>query len=650
MNNFKKVNVMKRLWILIIAIGGLVACASEPMMTDVDVLVHQNQGELLSFYERLQSELKLAKPKSDLAENRQIYIAKVGEKIAEEKEQVILNELDRELSKHSIAILQSALEKSADMKPYSEKSYTDLRMQFEQAISQKKGVILSKEAQYYELTDKDALLKVQLLEEIATIYGPGQDADQIAMQRTAYVNGLFQNAQTAMTNKRNEDVVQLLASIEKIDPNYPGLGEMRHQLLASDYEQQFWDALGKGQTDKAYETFHKLTQIPDYVQTHPDVVPIAEDMAQFFIAEGDQAMKEKLVETAYLSYSRSRYIHNVIGKAETYSPGEKKFIEFIDKRVAFYMDKSMSIPAYGNVEILQELMPGHPSVLTYMQKLNDEILAESAIKIISTGFTEADINKTTSGLIVAKIAQQLMNTMPAQLQIIEGEVVTTNYMPSQIIALPNSSAYYILSGEILDASVSKTEEPSSTTQRVITSYIQEANPAYNEWLDLSKRKQKEIPQPPATVEKAVEEDIAIEKMTIEQNAVLSVAYRLANAVSASVVFSEAPTQKKARVTENIKGVVAGLFVQEAKDTPIPTDAEILDELATELAAQVAEKIASQIENLQLAYVKNADQSIVLEDFNNAVANYAYGYVLSKSKKNPDEKALQKLRTYSLRWN
>ncbi len=640
---------MKKLWFYILVLAGLMACASEPMITDMDVLVYQNKGELPGFYDRLQSELKLAKPKSDLAENRRVYIGKVGEKIAEEKEQVILNELDRELGKHTIATLQAALEKTVIIKNYSERNYTDLRMQFEQAISQKKGVILSKEAEYYELTDKDAVQKVQLLDAMAEIYGPGQDADQIAMQRTAYINGLFQNAQTAMSNKRNEDVVQLLDSIEKIDPNYPGLGDMRHLLLASDYEQQFWDALGKGQTDKAYETFYKLTQIPDYVQTHPDVVPIAADMAQFFIAEADQLMKDKSVDGAYLSYSRSRYIHNVIGKADVYSAGEKKFVDFIDKRVAEYVSQSLLIPAFGNLAILQELMPGHPTVLKYVQKLNDDVLAESAIKIISTGFTDNNVNKSVGSLVVAKIIQELMKLMPAQVQIIEGPVVASNYMPSQIITMPNSSAYYILSGEVLDATLNKTEESSSVTKRVLTSYIQEPNPSYNEWLDLSKRKQKEIPQPPATIQKPVEEDVVIEKTTIEQRAVLSVAYRLANAISASVVFSDAPTQKETVTTENVKGVQAGLFVQEPQNAPVRSDAEIMDMLASTLAIEAAEKIVAQVESLQESYVKKADQAIVLEDFNAGVANYAYGYALTASKKNPDEDALKKLRLYSLRW-
>lgn len=636
-----------RLGVLILAIF-LSACASEPLITDMDVLTHQNNGELLNFYSRLNSELKLAKPTSDLAENRRIYIAKVGEKIAEEKEQVVLDGLDREFGKHSIATLQSALEKTLDIKSYSERIYTDLRMQFEQAITQKKGVILSKEAEYYELTDKDALRKVQLLDEITAIYGPGQDADQVGMQRNAYIQGLFQNAQKLMVSKRYEDVVQLLNSIEKIDPEFDGIDEMKGQLLAADYEQQFWDALGKGQTDRAYETFHRLTQIPDYVSAHPDVIPTADDMAQYFIAEGDQAMSDKSLDMAYVAYSRARYIRTVIGNADIYSPGEKKFIDLMDKRFSDYLSKSMAVPAMGTLAIIEELMPTHPS-LQYAKKINEDILAEASIKIITAGFTGNNPEHDFAGMITGKIITQLKEALPSQLQIIDSALAATDYAPSQIISRPNPVSFYILSGEVLEASLAKKEKKTSTTMNVLTGVIKEPNPAYNEWLSLSKRKQAQIPQPAVTIDKPVEEDVVIEKTVTEQNAVLSVAYRLANAVSASVIFSDSPSEKGQFIAENIKGVEAGTFVQPEKVEAILPATEIWEKLSSSLAVDAATKIAAQVTSLQESYIKNGNQYVVSEDFNKALENYAYAYSLSTLDEGSDTDALKKLRIYSLRW-
>jgi hypothetical protein len=636
-------------WALLLGASLLSACSSIPMITDIDVLTNQNNGSLVSFYNQLNADLQLVKPKTDEAENRREYIAITGLKIAEEKEQVILNDLDRELDKHSIATLEKSLAQATSIEPYNQKVYSDLRAQFEQAISQKKGLILAKEAEYYELTDKNAPAKVALLDEIAAIYGESESGSQIQTQRAAYIKSLYENANIEMTKKRYEDVTMLVDHLETIDPNYPGLGEMRHQLLAAEYEQQFWDALGKGQTDRAYFTFNKLTQIPQYVETHPDVVPIADDMAQFFIAEGDQWMRSKAIDSAYQSYSRARYIRVVTGRAEEYSVGEKRFIDYIEKRFMSYLGRSQTVPAFGHLMILKELMPAHEAVLKYSQSLQDTVLSDATIKILAMNFSNTTEYRALGSQLVAKINQAVIAAVGEQVKIIDEAVVATSYSPSQIVSMANSSSYYVLSGEILDAAVKQKNEEIAETQHVLTGYEKVSNPEHQEWLALSKRKRKDMLQPAPIIDQPVEQDVTIIKNVIEQKAALSVAYRLADAVSASVVFSDALVKEETINTVNIPRVEVGLFIQPEKKTELKTDAQILDALMQSMAEDAAQKLVAQVETLQGNYLRKADQALVLEDFNSASADYAYGFALSAAKQNADEDALSKLRTYSLRW-
>ena len=627
----------------------LSACSSVPMVTDIDLLTHQNKGDLMAFYQQLQGELKLAKPKSDVAENRRIYIQKVGQKIAEEKEQAIFNGLDSELDKNNISTLQAALDKGADIRNYNGDVYEDLRRQLDQAISQKKGVILSKESQYYGLGDKDALKKVELLDEIAEIYGPGAQAKQTQDQRSAYLENLLQNASEAMKTKRYEDAEMLVDNLEKIDPGHAGIEEIRHQLLAAGYEQQLWDALEKGETDKAYATFYRLTQIPDYLKTHPDVVPVAEDMAQFFIAEADQSLKKKNLSAAYQSYSRVRYIREVTNTADQYSPGEKKFIDLIDKKLERYVKYSHLVPAYGSLLILQELMPGHPAIMKYEQLLQDEIFSEAVIKVITMNFSDSTVDSAIGRPLVSKVAAMISSKQPKEIRMIDSQVAAAHYMPAQVVNLPNPASYLILSGEVLDTKITKQEQPVSETKHVLTGYVKEANPAYGEWQSLSSRKRKETIQPPITVDKPVEEDVVVNKTLIEQNGLMAVNYRLADVVSASVIYSDTINENKTFNYEDIPPVDAGLFVVKEQKAEVRSDDQVISELSDKVAEKIADKIVERVNKLQENYLKKADRSVVLEDFDTATSNYAYGYILSRMRENPDEDCLAKLKTYSLRW-
>ena len=101
---------MKKIMISSALAGALLltACSSKPLMTDRDVLVAQNRGELQTMYDQIQQELQLEKPSSERAANLRHYHEMVGEKIANEKEARILNGLDRDVEKQTISRLQQA--------------------------------------------------------------------------------------------------------------------------------------------------------------------------------------------------------------------------------------------------------------------------------------------------------------------------------------------------------------------------------------------------------------------------------------------------------------------------------------------------------------------------------------------------------------
>lgn len=637
----------KSLLSVAIASSLLIACSSEPMITDRDVLVAENHGELMTMYQQMQAKLTQTKPDSEHAENLKGYIAKVGEKIAKDKERIILNDLQRDMEMHDIATLEAALQRAEEIKTYDQQVYQGLRQELETAISKKKAIIANKEAEFNQVTDRKAPYKANLLEEIATIYG-GTKAEEVRMQRTAYIDGLYQQALAALESKRHEDVDMLLNNLAEINPDYPGLQETRNKLVAAQYEQKFWDALGEGDTAKAYELFAKLTQIPNYLQDNPDVMPIAEDIAQYFIAEGNKQMGTYSISSAYRAYSRARYVRNVMGKGDVYTDGEQKFIAFIDKRLQKYADKNDIVPAYGYLSILEELQPENPSVLKYGQTINNAMLADATIKIIPSAFTEAQSKRSLGRGLVSKINQLVMETLPTRIQIIEAAALS-EFSPSKVAEKINPTSFYFLSGEILEANVEQIEKPASVTKRVLTSYKRVENPEYLAWTKLSKREKKETPEPASTIEVPVEEDVTIKKTIIEKQGTFSITYRLAESLNASVAFSDAMTKKDAYSGESVEGIELGLFVQESKIADLPSDADILQKLSEEVAAEAATKITEQIESLEDNYLKKAEQAVIAENFNAATANYGYRYVLLQAQGKQNDDILQKLRQYAIRW-
>lgn len=638
---------MKKIQFLAAAVI-VAACSSEPMITDRDVLVHQNRGELYQLYERLNTELAEAKPSSELADNRRTYIAKVGRKIAEDKERIILNRLERDLDKHTIAVLQAEQENAAGIETYNREVYLELNSRLQESINKKQTAVNELQHEFDMLEDDKAPEKVALLEQMAEIQG-GEMADKTGQRRDDYISGLYEKAEQALSGKRYEDVRMHLANLQTIQPDYPGLQQLRHQLIAAEYEQAFWDALSRGQTDKAFETYKELSQIPDYLEKNPDVVPSVEDMARYFIAEGNRRMGSYAVASAYQSYSRARYVKNTLGQQDDYTEGELKFIDFVDRRLQGYIEKDQTIPAYGFLQVLQELEPDHESVQQYAQSVNNRMLDDATGKIVPSVFTGMESGQALGKGIVSRINQHLLDDPAVRVKVIENGINGLQLSREQIGDMPNASSYYFLSGEILNASVERREQQTDESKRVLVSYKRIENPDYIAWTEMSKRDRKNTPEPESTIQVPVEEDVTIQKTLVQKDGSFSVTYRLAEAVSANVLFSDAISETLSHTDESIQGIERGLFSQEAKTADLPSDGEILEQLSKQVAEQASAKLAEQIQQLESRYRKQGDQALVAEDFNKAVANFAYANVLLQAEGEQDEDLLNKLRSYAIRW-
>ena len=95
---------MKKKLVLILAISSLlIACASDPIVTDRDILAAENSHTLNALYERLQADKKLAKSSSEWAQSIRLNLDKVGKKIALKQEHDILIIL------HLFSLLKSIL-------------------------------------------------------------------------------------------------------------------------------------------------------------------------------------------------------------------------------------------------------------------------------------------------------------------------------------------------------------------------------------------------------------------------------------------------------------------------------------------------------------------------------------------------------------
>ena len=194
-----------------------------------------------------------------------------------------------------------------------------------------------------------------------------------------------------------------------------------------------------------------------------------------------------------------------------------------------------------------------------------------------------------------------------------------------------AAADFLVQGTILEAKVDTIDKMGKKTMRVVTEQVESANPAHNSWQNLSSKQRKKTPEPPRTILKPRKEDVTIEVTVHRKVGIFSVSYRVIDAASAKVVYADSVRAKVQHDDTSTEGVELGDFKLEFKLASLPSDIEILAELADQVSSEIGAKLALVLADPEMTYRENAERFAREANFEGAAQQYAYAIVLAQRK-------------------
>ncbi len=633
---------------------GLLGCSSDPIVTELDILNAENQHALPELYDRLLADKKKAAPSSDWGVSVRRNLDVVGKKIALKKEQKIIAGLQGEkviydtptlLSTHDITTLDFSLKKAADIEKYNKEIYYGLVRQIEKAMTDKNILVKVKETEFKRLSDRHAVQKYTLLGEIAALSG-GEKSREMEGQKQVYLNSLYASAEEALKIKRYEDVLLHLSNLEKIQPDYPGLNTLRDSLHAEELEQQFWDALGEGDTDKAYTFFYKLSLIPIYMENNQSIKPISEDMAKYFIAQGQSALSTYNLAETYKAFSRVRYIRYVLGTTDQYDTSEREFITFLQSRIKLFISNNELMHAYGFLSVLEEMDDSDPLLAELFPTLNEYVHKEAAMKLALVKVTQAQEHTEFVQIIDTQLRSDLSKLALSQIELVND---TDQLTSASVQQKKNPNAYHSFNAELLALNLNAVSTEQLEIKNVVTSSIRVENPEYIQWQQLSSRaKQGEI-EPSSTVMRDVKKDVQIQHILHKKQIEGSMAYRVNRVIDNKVIVSDALSEIVLHQSKETQELRIGDFEQKAIPAALASDDQVKSELAAILVKQIMSNIVKSVAIMEAAYNDKAQSAYVAKQYELATHYFAYCNVLYKSEHTHKQDVLAKLRQSAMNW-
>ena len=631
-----------------LAVAVLVACASgpkTPVYTSADIAAAERSGSLEELYDQVSASLAAAGDSKEAAALR-IVRQEIGEKLAAQLKTSVEASLaqapriDGLLPLDSIEAQRARLAPLASWHPSTHQVLTALL----DAESRKTNTAIGElRERLGALTREQVLERLQLLDRLSTLAGPGADAQlRFAAEREEILAGLSRDAAAAIEAEDYEKARGMLAIVQEARPEDTGAVEQLAAVDTKYFEKNFWQALEKGQPDEAYALLTSISQAPSFDRVRVNLAGSSDVMVNYYVTLGAAATKRQDLREAHRRFGEARNIRRLFGSPQTGPVAEEKpFLELVHQKYEAAAKQNEMGLAWGYLQVIADMQEITPELRRELRETKEAVVSQATKRLSAAPFDDpADSQAEFGDAVGSKVMQYLFQTIPNDIRLIEREQLSDIIREKSIGGTGGegtaataglAAADYLVQGTILEAKVDSTEKRGKRTMRVVTEQEEVPNPEYNRWLNLSSKEREKTPEPARTVIAPRKEDVTVEVTLHRKVGIFSVSYRLIEAATAKVLFANSARAKQEYEDTSSEGVELGEFKMEFKLASLPSDIEILAQLADQISETIGAELARVLANPEESYRSSAEAFVKEGNYRAAAREYANCIVLSEQK-------------------
>jgi hypothetical protein len=634
-----------------------VACATDVgrVYTEQELATAEQNRELEALYERVAVELGTLDPGSKAAANTRETLERIGGRLAEKLERDIQQEFDSARLETGLIPRDALLrerERLAKMERWDENRFGTVTAQIEGELGRTENAIAENRSRLHSLKDEQVLERLRVLEALGELTGAGSEQQaQYVEERLSILDEMRKRAEEALAEEDIDEARRVLKIIQEVDPEAAAVDDQLVEVDAKVFERDFWSALERGDPDAAFGAFQTLAGSSSFEKVRPRLEGSADKMATYFSTLAAGATEEDRLEDAYRWFVQAREIKRALGRdAWEAAPEEKSFIARMQAAHREALEKSRPGLAWGYLNVIEQLTPSSPSLRRQLRETRDTVVVAATRRLTAFPFKEAPHEGPQFGEAVAsKVIQYLFEAIPQDVRIIEREQLADILREREIgrqeggAGTGLASADYLVQGDILEARVDTTEQAGRKTMRVVTEHEEKPNPKHQWWLGLGSGERRKTPEPPETIMVPRKEDISIAVTVHRKVGIFSVSYRVIDAETARVMFTGSLREKAEHQDESSEGVELGEFSLKFKLAELPSDLEILAQLADAISLKIGQRLAEELKDPEVEYQKAAERHASEGNHVAASEQYAYAVALAERKGKPVDSLREKLR-------
>ncbi len=480
--------------------------------------------------------------------------------------------------------------------------------------------------------------RINLLAELSALAGTGSEKQaRYAQQREEILRNVSKEAEEAIRNEDYEKAQDLLGIVNEVNPEDETARQAKCEVDGKVIVKRFNDALETGRVSKTMDMLTEFSETDCFSDIKEGLAAEAGPMAEAFGMLGQESVAAGDLSGAYHRYQDAAVISRLLLDRKADLPGLDVFLKRLDRQYdrAFAADEFGV--AWGYLNVMTEFGPMTPKIRRKLRVTRDEISRRAVRGLTAYPFEDPKISSTKVGdAVSSKVIQYIHRTIPNDVRIVEREQLDRILEECKRRGTCGAldTADFIVQGSILDAKVETTEKSSSETRRVVTGQETITNPEHTRWTQLREKDRKKTPQPTRMLTRDVTEDVTIQVTSVRKVGIISVSYRVVEANSGRVLFTDSIQTKQEFQDEGREGLQLGNFTQVTDFVELPPDIEILSGaggLADMISEEIGTKLVDFLKNPEDQYSADATRFVGEGDFIGAAQKAAYAIVLLEIK-------------------
>ena len=617
----------------------------------------ESQTGLETLFSQISLQLQSAKPGSDNAAQLRNQLSTVGGELAKRSAAVVrtrLSEAGRIDGNVPLGAVEREIASLETIGRWDAEVHRKLKGELDHELETTTRAMSEREEKL-KTTSKDQVLdRLRLLSELSALSGTGSENQaRYAQERDDILSDVSKEAEEAIRNEDYEKAQDLLSIVQEVNPEDEDARQQKCEVDGKVVIKRFGTALETGRVSRSMDVLNEFAETDCFDEIKDGLAESAEPIVEAFGLLGQEAAAEKSMNVAYQRYRDSRRISELLLDEENDLPGIDSFLRQVNESY----DKAFSAKefgvAWGCLNILTEFGSTTPKIRQNIRKTKDELRRRAVRGLTAYPFEDPKNSTTKVGDAVAsKVIQYIFSTIPNDVRIVEREQLERILDECKRGGTCDDldTADFIVQGTILDAKVETTEKTGSETRRVVTGQETVTNPDHTRWAQLRDKDRDKMPEPSRTITRDVTEDVTIQVNNVRKVGIISVAYRVVQASSGRVLFTDSIQTKQMFQDEGRQGVQLGNFKQETDFVELPPDIEILSGsagLAEKISNEIGVKLVDFLKSPEDQYSSEAARFVEEGDYIGAAERAAYAIVLLEIKSMDIGTLREDLKSYAI---